>query len=458
MKRPLFLLVALGAGLRLWAFALHPSQHPDEYFQYVEPAWHHLHGYGWPAWEWAVGLRSWVLPGYHGACMALLDWLGIRDGARQIAFLQLHWALLSLLVVPAAYRAAAQLSGHAGGLLAAGLCALLPELVYFAPHTLTELPSAILATWGYARWLESRAADAPGRGLRAALGAGALLSFATCLRLPNAPLALVPMLDLLLSRRWAALRALALGALGPLLFFGAIDWITWGRPFHSLIAYLDYNFLQGRAAEHGSSPWSDYLAIFWTRTTGAIVAALAVCLLCWRSSWPALLPALLLVALLSTQAHKEERFVLAAWPLFAIALGAARGAALRDRTGPLLRRLAWPAAAIAAALLLAGNAFGLRRMPVLDYSARAGLYAAEAFVGRAPDATGLLVEGRFHLSGGFATLGRNLPLATFEPALLHNPIFSHAAVREGSAEERWCAEFGLQQIWREDGFAVWRQR
>lgn len=447
MRRGLAALLGLGLMARVAAFALRPSLHPDEIFQYLEPAWLRLHGYGWPAWEWAAGLRSWVLPGYHGAWMALLERLGVREGSRAAAFLQLHWAVLSLAVVPAAFRAAAALAGERAGLVAAALCALLPELLWFAPHTLTELPAALLATWGLAFHFEGRRAT--GRDeLRSALRTGVLLSFAVCLRLPDAPLSLVPVLDLLLRRRFTALGALAAAALGPIAFFGAVDWLTWGKPFHSALAFLEYNLVEGRAGEHGISPAFEYLALFWDRTSGAIALALLVALWAVRASWPALLPALLLIAALSTQPHKEERFALAAWPLLAIALAAAARP----------RRWALPAALVAGALLLAGNAAGLLRMPAQDYSGRAGLYDAEAWVGRQPDATGLLVEGRFHLSGGFVFLSRDLPLETFDPALVADPIFSHAAVRDGGAEELRCARLGWQRAWSARGFSVFRRR
>ncbi len=453
MKRALSALIALGAAGRLLAFWLRPSIHPDEYFQYIEPAWRHLHGYGWPSWEWQVGLRSWVLPGYHGAWLALLDWLSVHDGARGVAFLQLHWALLSLLVIPAAYRAAAALAGEEAGLLAAALCALFPELLYFAPHTLTELPATIFATWGLARWIEGRSLE--GRAeRRAALHAGLLLSLAVCLRLPDAPLALVPVIDLSLRRRWPAFAALALAALVPVLLFGAVDWATWGRPFHSTLAFLDYNFLQGRAAEHGVSPPGEYLSLLWSRTSGVALPALLLLLAALPRSWPALAPAALLVATLSTQAHKEERFILAAWPLLLIALAAASGGPRRDR----FHRIAWPAGLVVAALLLVGTAIGVGRMQGQDYTGRAGLYAGEAFAGQRPDASGVLVEGRFHLSGGFTMLSRDLPLETFQPRLLENEIFNYAVVRDGSAEQELCAGRGWHRAFAERGFSVWRRQ
>jgi len=418
MNRRLWALIAAGAAARLLAWMLRPALHPDEVFQYLEPAWQRLHGYGWPPWEWAAGVRSWILPGYHGAWMVILGWLGIEGGAAAHAFFQLHWAAASLLLIPAAWRAGEKLSGsEEGGFRAAALCALLPTLVWFAPHTLTEVPSAILMTWGYA------AAGASAIGI--------LFSSAVCLRIPNAPLAL-PVLFSWRAIPWALL---------PLAAFGMIDWITWGRPFHSAIGFLDYNFVQGRAVEHGRSPPFEYFAWIWSRLgpAGAVLFFAPIALRI-RFVWRCALPAALLVVLLSTQGHKEERFLLAAWPLFAIAWGAA--------VAPLRR------AAVAAALvaICASNAHGIWRGPVHDYSGRAGLFAAQSWVGEQPDATGLLVEGRFHLSGGFFLLRRNLPLETWAPALARNPIFNYAALPDGMRPE------GFSPAWSRRGWTVWKRK
>ena len=56
-----------------------------------------------------------------------------------------------------------------------------------------------------------------------------------------------------------------------------------------------------------------------------------------------------------------------------------------------------------------------------------------------------------------AWLGKNLPLETFHPALLQNPIFNYAAVPDGSSEEEWCKRFGLKRAWSERGFSVWNR-
>ena len=436
MKPSLRTVILLGAAARLVALWLGPPLHPDAIFQYLEPAWHHLHGYGWLAWEWGVGLRSWVLPGYHGAWMAALDLLGVHGGFAAQIILQAHWGLLSLLIIPAAFRA--------GGPFAAVLCAFWPELVQLSPQTLTEVPSAIAITLGYAAWLQARTLEGA-EERRAALVAGALLSFACCLRIPNGPLALVPAVDFLVRRRKAALGALALASLGPLLFFGAVDWITWGRPFHSMAAFLNYNFLQGRAAEHGVSPWYDYSLQLLFLTSGTIVIVIAAAALDWRRTWMTAGPSLLLVVLLSTQRHKEERFILACWPLLAIAWGVA----MQRRT----TLVAW----LSTALVLLGTLYGVAHRPLLDYARRTGLYEAEAWVGQQPDVTGLLVFEWIHLSGGFLDFSRNLPLEPFGPQLLANPIFNYAAVKENSREADLCSRAGFVRVQGRREWAVWRR-
>lgn len=79
-------LMLLGLVARLVAYAAHPGLHPDEFFQYLEPAWWHTRGYGWPAWEWGAKLRSWIPPSYYGSWMVLLTWLGIGSGAAMHKF------------------------------------------------------------------------------------------------------------------------------------------------------------------------------------------------------------------------------------------------------------------------------------------------------------------------------------------------------------------------------------
>ena len=59
----------------------------------------------------------------------------------------------------------------------------------------------------------------------------------------------------------------AVGLLG-----GLLDWVTWGRPFHSLLAYVDFNLLLGGASTFGVEPFGFYAATLWTSVGPALIA------------------------------------------------------------------------------------------------------------------------------------------------------------------------------------------
>ena len=260
VRRTLAAIVAIGVLARLYAWKTEPPLYADEFFQYLEPAWVHFSGAGITTWEWHDGIRSWVLPGYHGAWMAILSWLGIHRGAALGAILQAHWSLASLCLVGLGWRGGSSIArqlarrrpreqaepdaavengaggpaGTWGGLLGAALCGLFPLLVTFSVHTLSELPSMLCFAWAFVLTSElcerdERTATAPASRRRSAFVGfliGFLVACATGLRIANAPLALVPLLMLIAGRRARSLGAVALGALGPMALFGVVDRLT----------------------------------------------------------------------------------------------------------------------------------------------------------------------------------------------------------------------------------------
>lgn len=474
-RRLLFLgVLAAALAARLAAFLVRPDIYPDAFFQYLEPAWWKLHGYGWLAWEWApsVGLRSWVPPGYYGAWMVLLGWLGITDPAILYDFFALHWCALSLAAVAAAYRIGFVLShprgapassgdGDAcafrGGIWAALGVALCPVVAYFTPQTIID--SAVLVPFGlgFAAWLESTGSG-DRRAWKGPLAAGLWLGLGSCLRIPYAPLAVLVGLDFAARGRLRQTLLLALGALVPVLFFGAVDWLTWGEPFHSMIAFVDYNFVQGKASQHGVSPPGWYVETMAGRGGAFLALSAPLVLLQIRRAWKPALLAIVAVAYLSTQAHKEERFALVFWPLWCAAFGvaAARTRELLARR-PGLALAASIACGIALALLAAQGAWSLRGGMGKDYSNLHGLYDGQTWVGRQPDATGLLLPGRPHLNGGCFRTGRNLAFAPLSGATMRLPLFNYAIVPDGDRLARPLERQGFRAAARFDRFAVYKR-
>ena len=479
----------LGLALRVLALWIEPPHHPDEFFQYLEPAWRHLTGAGVETWEWRAGIRSWALPGYHGAWMALAMKLGVRDGLAIGTFLRAHWALLSLTLVWAGWRGGLLLArrslarkvlptastsslgsdvppmGWQGGLLAALLCAIFPLLVRFSIHTLSELPSILCMVWALV--LTGELVEDPGPSPRKkAMWTGFLIGLGVCLRIQHAPVALVIAIWLLVARRARLLPYVVLLSLLPVALFGGIDWATWGTPFSSFIAYVKFNVLQSGADIFGKLPPSWYATTFFHRLPVGLGVLGLLCILGLRSGWPFVASALGLAALLSTQAHKEERFAMLCWPLLLIpaaglvgawwATQKARADAAEPGKRPRLRIwIARAATALFVVVVLGDAALHARGNDFADLSP--DRFRAQIWAGRQSDITGLLYDEPL-FTGGYMWFSRPFPQVMWKPTLLHNPLFSHVLAPRHSGLSLAAERAGFVEVFSAGNFAILRRR
>jgi GPI mannosyltransferase 3 len=477
----LAVIVGLGLVLRAFALRFEPGHHPDEVFQYLEPAWLRLSGAGVETWEWRADLRSWVLPGYHGAWMALLVRLGVPEGITLATTLRAHWALLSLTMVWAAWRGSALLArrlrrvpagsdandlphGWQAGLLGALLCTAFPILVRFSVHTLSELASMICMVWALV--LCGELVESPAKASAKTWWTGLLTGLGVCLRIQHAPVALVVAAWLLLARRGRTLASVVAVAMLPVALFGAVDWVTWGKPFASYIAYIKFNLIEKGADVFGTQPPGWYVRQFWNRLPVGLPLLGLLGLLGVRATWPFLASAVGLTALLSTQAHKEERFAMLAWPLLLVAAAGYAGAWLAARSSQASaaatprpsrwrRAWTWAAAALGVALVLGdgawhcgGNDFdGLTR----------SRFEAQAWIGRRPGVSGLLCDEPLYL-GGYTWFGRPFPQLQFDAGLLANPLFSHVLVGRDPAQATAAQQAGFVVVHRAGDVVVLERR
>jgi phosphatidylinositol glycan class B len=453
VRRLLWAVFLLGVVARIWGWRIHDVLHYDEYFQVLEPPHWRLTGAGMLTWEWNDGVRSWVLPGYHGAWMALLRSCGVHDGATIGTFLQLHWAVINASVVFIAFHGAAGVArrlspthgrevpvpadGWQAGIAAALLCALFPQLFLYAHHTLSENPATLCLVGGLvaARRAEEIARMPRARAL--CLVSGGLTSLGVCLKVAWAPLALVAPVVLLARRQGRLVGWMLLGAVPPVLLFGLVDLFTWGTFLGSFVKYLIFNFVEGKAAQFGVEPWHWYLKVLHERLPFALPLVLLPAVIGARATWPYVLSAFGLVAQLSTQGHKEERFVIIVWPLLIIAAAGVGGAWLMQR-----RHWANVAAAVAgaAAILVDGGV----------HAAMRGVYErawlrAQAAAARDPDAVALMMESSGHTGGMLWFSGRG-PVFGFDEALLKNDMITHVAVRRASEREQRVRDAGFVRV------------
>ena len=253
------MIVALAgaAGLRVWlAYEDHSVFWPDEIYQSLEQAHRAAFGYGIVPWEFRDGARSWLFPGVIAGLWKLADGAGIESSLTLVFLARLLMVAASVTAIGFAVKLVAAARGSRAAVAVAVILATFPPSVVFSYRAMSETASAPLVAMG--AWLLTRRCD------RSALLAGLAIGAGSLLRYQNGLFALVFALVLILQRRRReALAFCSMGA-GVALLGGLLDWVTWGRPFHSLLAYIDFNLVISGASDFGVEPFSFYAVTLWT--------------------------------------------------------------------------------------------------------------------------------------------------------------------------------------------------
>ena len=257
---PWFLwLLALAARLFAWRQWCGGMVWPDEIFQSLEPAHHLAFGQAALSWEWIAGSRSWLAPLFYAIPFRVQAAFGL-DGPGQLLWgARLGSVLVSLLIVKAAWRLGDLGGGSTGAWLSGIAAALSPSLLFDAPRTLNDGPSAAFIALCLTLLAELPTDERPAQ---TAVFAGLLAGLAYIFRATAAIFVLVPVLYLLLSHRRRH-AFVFLGCLGAVVMAtGLLDWPTWGTPFHSTWHYVKFNLVDGMAAQvFGSDPQEYYAGI-----------------------------------------------------------------------------------------------------------------------------------------------------------------------------------------------------
>ncbi|WNG49600.1 mannosyltransferase [Archangium minus] len=376
--------------------------HPDEVYQLLEPAWFRAHGYGVLAWEWRAGLRNWALPGAAAWLLRLADVLGLSHPVAYRGLLAIPQAMLHGWMLWAVYRFAERRAGTVGALLSALAVGLYGPVIVFAGRTLGESFSTAFLV------VALEALDRTERPVRAGLVGGLMLGLAVVARYGSAVVVLAALLWLVVERRWRVLAFSCLAGLGVALGLGALDWATWGKPFHSFFAYVDFNVLSGQAArQFGASPPGFYLWPFFSGLPLWVWATMPLGLRSLHQRRALLLPLFCAVAYLlaiTATAHKEERFLYPGLVLLVMAAAPTLAAFVLSRERVLLRN------AVGALALVATVVTG-RFFPPVDL--RGDQFRGIVAATRDDGVSGLLIvnEGLWG-AGGYFYIGKNIPWMT----------------------------------------------
>jgi phosphatidylinositol glycan class B len=325
---PIFLFIlCLAFFVRVGAYALFPGLvHPDEIFQYAEAAHRLVFGEGIVPWEYRADLRSWIFPGMLAGVMQAARLIG--DGpVVQSAAVALFLSLLSLPSVACCMVWGRQAAGVGGAVAAGVLAAAWSEMVLMSVHPLLDGVGADFLVPGV--FLLQRAVSNERKWQ--VFISGLMLGLTLVFRLQLAPAIGWAMLRLCGARPVSRGLPVSLGFAVPVLLSGALDWVTLGSPFQSVLRYASLN-MHGAADFFGTSPWYTYLWVLLI-SAGWLFPLMAVCVGAGVGKLPlqAELCLVILIAL-SVVPHKEARFIFPMFPFLA-ALAGAGSARLAGRFG-----------------------------------------------------------------------------------------------------------------------------
>ncbi len=404
------IILALASPIRLWAAVSDQGMFwPDEIFQSLEQSHRFAFGKGVIPWEFTEGVRSWLFPGFIGLVWKLASLLGMHDALSLIVLAKLMVVAVGLAGIAAGMKLGEKLGGSGGLVLAGALCAAFPGVIVYSARCMTETVSGPLIVAAAMLAIEPDAK-------RARLS-GALVALACLLRYQCGVVAAGLLLVVLLQRSRTASVQFIIGASAVGLLGGALDWMTWGGPFHSLVAYLKFNLVEGRASEWGTSPATYYFATAWSSTGPAVLLVPLGLAAIWSRARGLVLICIAYVGVHALIPHKEFRFIL---PILPLALALA-GAGLA-RIFSLLRLPQWSPALLACAIFFVGDRAALAenfgQMGQLDGNDSVSVWHANEPINRAllaagkrDDLCGLVVTGFAPwLTGGYTYFHRDVPL------------------------------------------------
>jgi glycosyl transferase family 22 (putative mannosyltransferase) len=263
-------------------------------------------------------------------------------------------------------------------------------------------------------------AASPRRAVIACFAAGGLAGAAFAVRWSEG-VVLVPLVAWTYwrFRDWRRCAAIAAGfAAGACLCAGLVDWLTWGKPFASLFAFVRIMWLeipQARLAREEGFGWYFYSILRWL---GPILLLLILYGLRNRRGRAALLLGTGIVVLMSCFAHKEWRYLQAAIPFLAMA-AASGWERLRERGFR----------AVAAAAMLLCVPYGIERAAAtLGDRVSSGLAAARYIRAMRPQPRVLALEQTWAW-GEHLWLGNRVEIREIE----YNKPFRSGAIRLAAA-------------------------
>jgi GPI mannosyltransferase 3 len=372
--------------LRLWVgIHSHYLIHPDEIFDYLEQGFRLAFGYGTQAWTYEDGVRSYLFPAIIAAVMRLGALFGPAPGY-PIGAVFIFMSLLSTSVVAVAFMWGWRMAGRPGAWVTAGISTIWFELIYFAPHAMSEVIATDFLVVAVCLYPLSRD-RCPTRARLWWLGI--CLGLTIVFRLQLLPAALVIGAWLIAQHGWRVASQVAMIMAIPVMGVGLLDWVTYDYPFQSFILNIWANTAGGAASYYGRQPFYYFLDLE-THYLGGILGLIAVAGIVGGIRIPLLLAIpISILAAHSLIGHKEYRFIYPALPFVFVLTGIAT-TRLITLLAPERRSAQYGLAALFMALWsFASLAQAIEGPFRREWFRESGTLAAARFIAALPDVCGI---------------------------------------------------------------------
>ena len=361
-------------------------------------------------------MRSWLLPGTIAGLIEASRLFGEGPGY-YLPLIAATFALLASAPILCCFLWCRGWFGLPAALVGAAAVAIAPELVYFGARTLNEVVAAHILVIGC--YLHVPAYSVNSR--RRLFTAGMLFGLACLLRIQIAPAIAILALWSMWGRWRIQFPPIIAGAVVVLVLGAILDWATLGYPLASVWRNVLYNLLYGINTEFGVEPRHYYLlGELGVWGASSLFLVLVVAFGAWRR--PSLLVAsITIVAVHSSIAHKEYRFIYPAVLLITVLAGFGLAQLTEWGTQWLVARgkQGHAAATISAAIVLC--CWGIADFGIWTGSTMTMLrrldhdnIIAERFVADLPGLCGLGLYGKeghdWVWYGGYTYLHRRLPM------------------------------------------------
>lgn len=282
--------------------------HPDEIFQYLEPAHRVVFGNGVGFWEFFYGGRSWLVPSIVAGILYALDFVGLGHPQYYIPTVKLFFCAVSLLLPWGLYHFARAYYSEGTARLVTIFVCLWPFTVGYAHKPFTEMLSVYFIFAGLG--IASLPVAKKNLGLASV---GFLLAMGAFLRFQYAPVALVLWFLFLIRKSFWQLVLIVVASLAAALLVAIVEWLSWGIPYWSYYTNFMVNIKKEELGFIGDHTFYLDRFVYWS---GALVLLAIWAGLRHRVRY--LLPTSLWVLMLflhSVQLHAELRYIFICLPL-----------------------------------------------------------------------------------------------------------------------------------------------